>query len=85
MFILSVEGGKFLDRGNWSTHKILGAFPSREEAMQDINLNSEGYDEEDVLILTDLDSGKAERIDTSVQNIAKTVDDLRPGELGVAQ
>lgn len=32
MFVLSGEGQAFLNKGTWSTHKILGVFSTFEEA-----------------------------------------------------
>lgn len=77
MFVVSVEGGRYLDKGNWTTHKVLGVFNTREEAIAEFSvepsklIDPSGIDDQDeferseddsVLVLTDMSSGKAERM-----------------------
>ena len=78
MFVVSVEGPNFINRHTWSTHKVLGIFNTREEAIAEYAIESdepvspEGMDDKDefenlhgedtIIILTDLSSGEAERI-----------------------
>lgn len=62
MFVLSVEGGAYLNRANWTTHKILGVGRTREEALATAEISE--FDDEDILILTNVETGKAERIPT---------------------
>ena len=62
MFVLSVEGPSFLNKGTWATHKVLGVGPTRDEALATAAI--EDFDGEDTLLLTDVDTGKVERIDT---------------------
>lgn len=61
MVVLSVEGSAFASRKNWTTHKILGVFATKAEAMespliQDLDLN------EDICIVTDLETNTVERV-----------------------
>lgn len=58
-FILSVEGPGHIDQGGWSTHKILGAFETREAAVMAIPTT---FTEEDLVFITDLVGGYMERI-----------------------
>lgn len=60
MFVLSAEGGQFLDRGVWCTHKILGVFPTREMAITSPLLAD--LEEETIAVLTDMTTGKAEQV-----------------------
>jgi len=56
-FVLSVEGPGYIDRDTWSTHKILGVFSTEEEARQ-----AHKPGDEEVVLLTDLNTGDVERI-----------------------
>ena len=58
-FILSVEGPGYVDKGNWSTHKILGAFASREDAVRTLG----EIPEDEIILLTELRDGEVERIE----------------------
>ncbi len=58
-FILSAEGGRQMNRGTWATHKILGAFESRAKAVAAIPAD---YDDEDIVLVTDLTTMKVERV-----------------------
>ena len=60
MFVLSVEGAGYVDRGLWCTHKILGVFATRELALQ--HEACQEVHEEDIVILTDAETGDRERI-----------------------
>ena len=58
-FILSAEGARHMSRGLWATHKILGAFDTRDQAAAAVPSN---YDDEDIVLVTDLATGKVERL-----------------------
>jgi hypothetical protein len=60
--VLSVEGAAFMNRWTWTTHKVLGVFEDRDAALEHPELAS--MTDEDVVILTNLDDGKVERIKT---------------------
>lgn len=78
MFVVSVEGPNYLDKHNWVTHKVLGVFNTREEAIIEYSITPEepvdptGINDQDefemsaedgtILILTELPSGKVERL-----------------------
>lgn len=62
MFVLSVEGQGFINRETWATHKILGVFDTRDEALESEAL--EGLGEEDVVLLTDTDGKTVQRVTT---------------------
>ncbi len=57
-FVLSVEGPGYINKGLWSTHKILGVFESRDAAIAALG----EIDEEDIVLLTNTDTGSVERI-----------------------
>ena len=71
MFVLSVEGPEYADKGLWATHKIVGLYDSREEAIatvigpeqQSLDDIEDRFETSDgVFILTDMSTGEAERI-----------------------
>lgn len=77
MFVVSVEGPPYLDKHLWVTHKVLGVFNTREEAIIEYSVTPEEpvdptgmsdkdefehVDDESVLLLTDLSTGEAERL-----------------------
>ena len=57
-FVLSVEGPGYVNKGTWSTHKVLGVFESREAAV----IAAGEIDEEDIMLLTNTDTGTVERL-----------------------
>jgi hypothetical protein len=69
MFVVSVEGGAYINKSTWTTHKILGVGPSRAEALAWVAL--EDFDEQDILIVTNFDNGEVERIDTTPEAAEK--------------
>lgn len=63
MIVLSVEGPAFIDRDAWSTHKILGVFATREEALASEVLDEPGLDaEEAVVLITDTETKDVRRV-----------------------
>lgn len=64
MFIASVEGPGHMNRGTWTTHRIVGVYQTREEAVAAIG--TEGFDDEDIAIVTDVSTSphRVERIQT---------------------
>jgi hypothetical protein len=78
MFVVSVEGPEYMNKHLWATHKVLGVFNTREEAIIEYSVTPEepvdptGINDTDefdesgdgrtVLILTDVSTGKAERL-----------------------
>ena len=59
MFVISIEGAEYLNKGTWSTHKVLGAWGDKQEAKR---RGLEEVKEDNVVILTDLSDGSTERI-----------------------
>jgi len=60
MFVLTVEGPAYMDRGLWTTHKVLGVYASADIARQEPQLAE--MDEEDIVVLWDIANQTAERI-----------------------
>ncbi len=60
MVVLSVEGPGFIDKGTWTTHKVLGVFPDRAAATAAV---PDDGDDEDIYLITDLDTNKATRVE----------------------
>lgn len=58
-FILSVEGNGHINRGLWTTHKVLGAFSTRDAAVKAIPSD---FCDEDIVIVTNVKTGLVERI-----------------------
>lgn len=56
MFVLSVEGMAHMSRRNFSTHKILGV-GERDDLIKMVK-----DDDDDVYILTNTETGEAERV-----------------------
>ena len=63
MFVVTVGGGRFLDKHLWTDHKVIGVYETKEEALQSIEPLKLIAGEE-IALLTDLDSGEVTRIDT---------------------
>jgi hypothetical protein len=100
MFVLSVEGPGHINKANWTTHEILGCFPSRDEA---VAASGGVGGEEEIVIVTDTDTGEAERIEAAAEtpaapaappvpesidpeSISKYIsENIEPGTLGLAQ
>jgi hypothetical protein len=58
-FVLSVEGPQHSDRGLWSTHKVIGWYATEDEAVKAV---PPGTEEETIVLVTDLTSGKVKRV-----------------------
>lgn len=61
MFVLSVEGPGYLNRGMWSTHAIKGVFSTFDEAVAAFDAVKHAEDE--VWLVTDTDDGEVVRPD----------------------
>ncbi len=61
-FVLSVEGASFMDRGTWSTHKVVGVFGTYDEAVSFFKSQPEDVrTDEDIWLITDLNTAKVTR------------------------
>ena len=63
-FVLVVEGPGFLDRKLWRTHRVLGVYEKREDALENPTYKECKANErdEEIFVLTDLQTNTAERI-----------------------
>lgn len=57
ILVVSIEGGAFMDRGMWTTHRVLGTVKSRSEIKDLLPAESDILDpeSEQMLILTTVD------------------------------
>lgn len=63
MFVLTAEGLSRMNKGLWSTHVVIDAFTSRVDALKKAEkLASESPWGEEMLFITDTESGKMERV-----------------------
>jgi len=60
-FVLSVEGLNHIDKGNWTTHVIVGVYETEQEALDAIQ--TRGFDEDDIVVLTNMATQTAKRIE----------------------
>lgn len=63
MIVMSVEGPEYVNKGTWSTHKILGVFDTMEEARESPLYKQIAEDDEAIGLLTDVVDGDVERIE----------------------
>jgi hypothetical protein len=63
LFVLSVEGPGFMDRGNWSTHVIVGTFNTYDDAVDFFKTQPEDdRTDEDIWLLTDMQTQRTNRL-----------------------
>jgi hypothetical protein len=62
MFVLSVEGPGHIDKGNWTTHEVLGVFPDFDAAVAAIPADIKDQDDE-IILVTNMDTMEATRIE----------------------
>lgn len=60
-FVLSVEGSGYIDRGLWTTHKIIGTYATAEELEE--AAKAQGFAEDDIVLGTNLETGGCWRVD----------------------
>ena len=61
MFVVTVEGNRFMNKHLWASHKVIGVYEKEEEALRSIK--SLQLTDEDVVLLTDLDHDEIFRIE----------------------
>lgn len=64
MFALSVEGPSCIDKGLWTTHKVLSVHKTRDEAIAEAKRHN--FADGDIMIITDLSGATpTERVQTN--------------------
>lgn len=65
MFVLSAEGERFLDRGLWTTHKVLGVHATQQEAIDAIPEELTEDLNETIVVITNATTGERVRVETN--------------------